>query len=61
MTNDVRYSGPPRDPDEVIASIRADEEFMRQIRESIDEARRGIPGVPLRRLREREARAGRTA
>lgn len=61
MTDDVRYHGPRRDPNAVIDAMRADDDFMRQLQKSIDEAQRGLPGTPLRQLREEEARARRLA
>ena len=61
MTDDARYHGPPRNPNDVIAAALADEQFMHQIHQGVEEQRRGIPGVPLRQVREEEARARRSA
>jgi hypothetical protein len=60
VTENAGSSDPPRDPDAVVAAALADEELMRQVRESLAAWRRGERGVPLKELQANE-RARRSA
>ncbi|MGH2587428.1 MAG: hypothetical protein ACRDJE_21135 [Dehalococcoidia bacterium] len=44
------YHGPPRRPEDVIASAFRNEELMRQLVASYEEERRGVPPVPWRQV-----------
>ncbi len=52
----IGYHGPPRRPEDVIASAFRNKELMRQLVASYEEERLGIPPVPWRQVRD-EARA----
>jgi len=44
-----------RRPEDVVASVLANKEFMRQLEESLEEERQGIPAIPFRQILEEEA------
>jgi hypothetical protein len=53
----VGSTGPPRTAEEVIAAALADDELMRQVRNSLDDLRRGDHGTPLKELQAKHRRA----
>jgi len=46
----AREAAAPRRPKDVAASALANEEFVRQLEESLEEERQGIPPIPFRRI-----------
>ncbi len=50
MPDQIGYSGPPRDPADVIKAAFANPELMRQLVISLDAERRGEMGTPLKEL-----------
>lgn len=55
-TERIGYNGPPRRPEDVIASAFRNEVLMRRLVASYEEERLGIPGVSWRQVRD-EAKA----
>ena len=56
----IGYDGPPRKPEEVIASAFRNEELMRRLAASYEAELRGEMGTPLKELQARR-RAARSA
>jgi len=49
-TFDAAYHGPPRKPDDVIARALANSELVRQLEDSLEAQRLGVPPVPFREM-----------
>jgi hypothetical protein len=54
--HEVGYHGPPRRPEDVVARALANPELMRQLDDSLDAQRRGVPAVPFREVQEEAKR-----
>lgn len=50
MSEPIGYTGPPRDPTDVIKAALANPELMRQLAVSLKAERRGDMGTPLKEL-----------